>query len=83
MNIFRKLVLRESTKTEEGYVSSENRPELVGKSGKTKTALRPAGTMVLDGNLIDVVSEGDFIESDVTVTVVKVEGMRVVVRKGE
>lgn len=81
MNIFRKLVLRDATKTEEGYVSTENRPELVGQSGLTKTALRPAGTMLLDGRLIDVVSEGDFIESEVPVTVIKVEGMRVVVRE--
>ena len=45
------------------------------------TPLRPAGTATIQGERIDVVSEGSFINANQRVKVVKVEGMRVVVRE--
>lgn len=78
--VFRRIILRDSTTTELGYVSSENRDELVGLLGKTVTQLRPAGTAMINNERIDVVSEGNYVEKDQEVEVVKVEGVRVVVR---
>src|SRR5690606_42095611 len=40
MNIFRKLILTDSTSTESGYVSNVNRLELIGREGITVTDLR-------------------------------------------
>ncbi|MDY0396724.1 nodulation protein NfeD [Virgibacillus halophilus] len=79
--LFRHIILRDSTKTELGYIASENRLELIGLSGKTLTNLRPSGTALVDGERIDVVSEGSFIPKDRTISVIKVEGARVVVRE--
>lgn len=79
--IFRRIVLQDRTSTELGYVSSVSRMELMGLEGITVTPLRPAGTALLDGERIDVVSEGGFIEENKRVKVVNVEGMRVVVRE--
>lgn len=79
--IFRHIVLRDRTTTELGYVSSVNRLELIGLEGVTVTQLRPAGTALFGSERIDVVSEGSFVESDQQVKIVKVEGMRVVVRE--
>lgn len=79
--IFRHIILRDRTSTELGYVSTVNRLELIGLEGVTTTQLRPAGTALLDQERIDVVSEGNFVESGKKVKVVKVEGMRVVVRE--
>lgn len=79
--IFKRLILRDQTTTELGYVSSVNRHELVGLEGKTITGLRPAGIVDLKNERIDVVSEGSFIDSNERVKVVKVEGMRIVVRR--
>lgn len=79
--IFRHIVLRDRTTTDLGYVSSVNRLELIGLEGITATQLRPAGTAVFDNERIDVVSESAFIEKDRQVKIVKVEGMRVVVRE--
>ncbi len=45
LHFFSKLVLRDATTTDEGYVSNENRVELLGKVGVTLTPLRPAGTI--------------------------------------
>lgn len=79
--IFRRIVLQDRTSTELGYVSSVSRMELMGLEGITVTPLRPAGTALLDGERIDVVSEGGFIEENKRVKVVNIEGMRVVVRE--
>jgi len=81
MKFFKKIVLRDSTSTEEGYVSNKTRNDLVGKIGITMTALRPAGTVVIGDERIDVVSEGRFIGKDVNVKIVKAEGSRIVVRE--
>lgn len=81
MKIFRKIVLTDATKTEEGYVSNENRTELLGLEGYTLTPLRPSGTVLIGDERIDVVSEGSFIQKDRRVRVVKTEGARIVVRE--
>ena len=52
---------------------------LVGRSGKAATVLRPTGTMELDGERIDVVTEGEFVEAGTEVRVLYVQGNRVVV----
>lgn len=81
LHVFNKLVLRDATTSEEGYVSNENRIELIGKVGQTLTALRPAGVVQVDDERLDVVSEGTFIDAHKQVTIVKVEGSRIVVRE--
>lgn len=78
---FRHIILRDRTTSEQGYVSSTNRLELIGLEGITATPLRPSGAAIFDDERIDVVSEGSFIEKDKPVKVVMVEGVRVVVRE--
>ncbi len=57
-----------------------HRPELLHQTGTAFTQLRPAGTAVINGRRVDVVTEGQLIERGTPVQVVAVEGMRVVVR---
>lgn len=56
---------------------------LVGRTGVTKTMLRPSGKMTLDGRPIDCVTEGDLVPAGRKVTILAVEGARVVVRPVE
>lgn len=79
--IFKRVILTYRTTTEEGYISSENKLDLIGLTGVTATALRPAGKVNIDNELYDVVSEGSFVEINKDIKVVKVEGVRVVVRE--
>ncbi|MGX4669631.1 NfeD family protein [Cerasibacillus sp. JNUCC 74] len=79
--IFHHIILKDQTSTELGYVSSVNRLELIGLEGVTVTPLRPAGTAVFDDERLDVVSEGRFIDQNEKVKIVKVEGVRIVVRQ--
>lgn len=62
-----------------GTVGAE-KPELLGQSGVALTALRPAGTVAINGRRVDVVTEGGFVEKGQAVNVVSIEGLRVVVR---
>jgi len=83
LHLLNKVVLMDTTDTESGYVSNINRPELIGRIGLTSTVLRPAGAIELDGERIDVVSEGNYIDKGKSVIIVKVEGSRIVVRVPE
>ncbi|MGX0035484.1 membrane-bound ClpP family serine protease [Staphylococcus auricularis] len=78
-----KVILKDSTNAEAGYTSHDNRSDLVNKTAKTLTDLRPAGIISIDGERIDAVSDGEFILRNKTVTVLQVEGTRVVVREKE
>ncbi|WP_036186287.1 NfeD family protein [Ureibacillus manganicus] len=81
LHFFNKLVLRDATTTDEGYVSNENRVDLLGKIGVTLTPLRPAGTVQVDKERLDVVSQGSYINSNKKVEIIQVEGSRIVVRE--
>lgn len=55
--------------------------KLTGRKGRTITQCRPAGVAEIDGNRVDVVTEGMVVYPDQEVEVVGVEGNRVVIRK--
>jgi membrane-bound serine protease (ClpP class) len=57
-----------------------DRPELLHQTGTAFTQLRPAGTAVINGKRVDVVTEGQLIEKGTPIKVVAAEGMRIVVR---
>jgi membrane-bound serine protease (ClpP class) len=52
---------------------------LLGALGVASTDLRPSGKALIDGRLVDVVSQLHFVERGASVQVVEVEGARVVV----
>jgi membrane-bound ClpP family serine protease len=81
MVLFNRMILFDTAKKEDGYVSNINRIDLLGKEGMALTVLRPSGTAVFNNERIDVVSEGSFIDQNAKITVIKVEGVRIVVRE--
>lgn len=74
------LLLRSATHASEGYISGDPRQDLIGKEGLAVTDLRPAGTVVVADERIDVVSEGSFVQAGSPVVVVRSDGYRHVVR---
>ncbi|NQF17380.1 nodulation protein NfeD [Brevibacillus sp. HB1.3] len=81
--LFNKFVLGETQSNEEGYVAPRDQRELEGKSGIALTPLRPAGVVKVEGKRVDAVSVGGFIEAGTAITVVQVEGTRIVVAELE
>ena len=53
---------------------------LLNKTGTAHTNLRPSGTAVIEGQRVDVVTEGGMISKGASLKVVQVEGTRIVVR---
>ena len=76
-----RLILIDRMNKESGFVGRSESPSFLGKEGITTTMLRPAGSVNIDGTRLDVVTDGEFIPKGTKVKVVKVEGMRIVVRK--
>ncbi|NME04293.1 nodulation protein NfeD [Psychrobacillus sp. BL-248-WT-3] len=81
VRLLNKMILTDATTTEQGYVSNQNRLDLVGKIAETMTQLRPSGTIRIENERIDAVSDGSFIGKDKKVVIIKVEGSRIVVRE--
>ena len=73
--------LGQRSTTKAGYVSNDVLEDLAGKEGVAHTTLRPAGIAKIDGNLVDVVTEGDFINAGSPIVVLRVVGGRNIVRK--
>jgi membrane-bound serine protease (ClpP class) len=75
----KKLFLSRDAHDWQGYDGAKK--ELLGKQGVAHTPLRPAGTAIIEGVRVDVVSRGEMIERKSQVKVIEVEGNRVVVTK--
>lgn len=76
---WRGIFLRTASAATEGYVSNEYRDDLVGRVGTALTDLHPGGTVQLDGERLDVVTEGDYVARGTQVRVMRSEGYRLVV----
>lgn len=63
-----------------GAVPADKLQALLGASGVTVTDLRPVGTARLGEERIDVETEADWIDAGTPITVVRIDGMRIVVR---
>lgn len=82
-NLSRTLFLGTNLDKERGFVSSKEAPEYIGREAITLSFLRPSGKIEIDGQMLDAVSEGRYIEKDKTVVVLKVEGSRLIVKEKE
>lgn len=78
----RQLILETGLAAGEGYASApESDNRWLGKSGTAGSPLRPAGIAVIDGERVDVVSDGEFIDVGMPIFVTRVDGNRIVVRR--
>jgi membrane-bound ClpP family serine protease len=78
--VWRRMKLGDEQKNEEGYVApNPEYQKYLHKRGTALTVLRPAGTAMIEGERLDVVTEGGYIERGEAVKVVAVEGVRIVV----
>ena len=80
-----RFVLATNLRSDEATVQreSEHRARYLGKTGTAVTPLRPTGVAEIDGERIEVVTEGDFIASGSEVRVVAMDRRRYFVRLAE
>jgi membrane-bound serine protease (ClpP class) len=61
--IFGHLALDSTQKREDGFISSDNvYKSMVGKTGEAYTVLRPAGKVIVEGQIFDATAEAGFID---------------------
>ena len=66
---------------DEGYTTTLGWENLVGEDGVADTDLRPSGWIKVNDQRIFAVSEGAFVNNNTVVTILSVDGNRVVVRE--
>jgi membrane-bound ClpP family serine protease len=69
------------TLEEEPVSALEANAGLLGAIGIAATALRPAGKVRFGDDFVDVLAEGDYVESGARVQVIEIEGNRIVVKE--
>jgi len=79
----KRLILSDSQQAGAGWVASETDTSLLNAQGEVFTALRPAGTVIINQKRVDAVSESAFIDKGTKIRVIAVQGSRVVVEKIE
>ena len=77
----KRLILETNLQAQEGYESSPAEDHRwLGKQGTAVSDLHPAGIARFNGERVDVVSDGTFIDAGQPIEVVRIDGNRVVVR---
>ena len=75
------LILQSKISSTSGYTSSLDLTSLIGAEGIALTDLRPAGTAVINGKRVDVVTDGEYIKNGTSLVVNFIQGSRVVVEE--
>ena len=78
---FSRLVLSNEEKADLGFVSYPSVKELIGMEGIALTTLRPAGSAEFNGQKYDVVADWEYIPKGNKIKVIRVEGIKVVVKE--
>ncbi len=81
--LWRWITLEPEFKKEAGYVASDDYSEYLGKIGTAQSPLRPAGIGEFGNKRLDVVTEGEFVEKNQPIKIIRVEGYRLIVRELE
>lgn len=78
---FNRIALSDTQDAKSGYTVNSFQKDLMGKQGKAQTILRPSGKVLIEGEIYDAFTRGDFIEKDETIEVIGKEGVTLRVKK--
>lgn len=78
---FQRIALNDAQNSAEGYTVNANAQSMLNKKGVAHTVLRPSGKILLDGEVLDAFTRGEFIEKGEAVEVIGTEGVTLRVRK--
>ncbi|MGV7117619.1 NfeD family protein [Paenibacillus kyungheensis] len=79
--VWNRFILKEQLSSEQSFMSRLTREQFLGKEGTSVTPLRPSGTVMIEGERIDVVTQGNFIANDRPIRVKQVDGSRIIVEE--
>ncbi len=81
-SIFKRVALQDVQDKSEGFSAASFRKEsMLGKRGKAYTNLRPSGKVMIDENVHDAFTRGNYIAQDVEIEVISEEGTSLKVKE--
>ncbi|MEQ9426707.1 MAG: NfeD family protein [Cyclobacteriaceae bacterium] len=79
---FKRVALHDVQNKDDGFSAASFRKEsLLGKSGQAYTNLRPSGKVMIDDNVYDAFTRGDYILKDAQIEVISEEGTSLKVKE--
>jgi len=75
----KQFVLETDSSVSDGFIAVENMQRYEGRQGVSLTMLRPSGIARIDGERLDVITDGEFVEKGVAIKVVKTGAGRIIV----
>lgn len=79
-HFFRRIALTDTQDREQGYTASFFKESMKGKHGTAFTVLRPSGKVMIDGQIYDATTRGEYIEKGQLIEVVEEEATSLKVR---
>jgi len=77
---FRRIALTDTQKSSHGYSVNVNAKELIGKTGIAHTVLRPSGKVMIDDQVYDAFTRGDYVQKGDSIEVIATEGITLKVK---
>jgi membrane-bound serine protease (ClpP class) len=77
----KKVMLTAQQKSSDGYTSFDNLSSLIGATGITRSMLRPAGKIDINGKLYDAICETGYINANEHIKVIRYETGQLYVTK--
>jgi len=79
---WRKFILFTKQEKELGYtVGIKNSKRLIGKEGIAITPLRPSGMVEVNGEKLNAITRGEYVDSNTKIKIISVEGNKIVVEE--
>lgn len=78
---FQRIALTDTQDKEAGYTVNTLSNTLIGKKGLAHTVLRPGGKIIIDDQIYDAFTRGDYVEKGETVEVIGNEGITLKVKR--
>jgi membrane-bound serine protease (ClpP class) len=78
---FKRISLADTQKSSDGYSVNANASRMIGKRGIAHTILRPSGKIMVENELHDAFTRGEFVERGENIEVIGSEGISLKVKK--
>jgi len=78
---FKRITLSETQDSSQGYSVNSNAVSMNGKRGIAHTILRPSGKIMIEDQLYDAFTRGEFVERGESIEVISTEGVALKVKK--
>ena len=75
------MALTDTQESSKGYTVNTQSEPMVGKTGIAYTVLRPSGKVMIDEQLFDAFTRGDYVEKGEPIVVIESEGVTLKVKR--